>query len=73
MDFAFENHGSVFLVRPLTDAARTHAKEVYADAMTFGGAIAVDASYAVHNAETLLMDGFSVSVDGREIELREDA
>jgi hypothetical protein len=73
MDFAFENHGSVYMVRPLTDAARDHAKEVYADAMRFGGAIAVEASYAPYNAEMLLLDGFRVSLDGQEIELADAA
>ena len=69
IDFAVENHGSIYLVRPLTEAAQEHADEVYAEAMTFGGAVAVEHRYADHNISLLLSDGFRVSLDGDEVEL----
>ena len=71
IDFAMTNQGSVYLIRPMTDAAKTHADEVYADALRFGGAIAVDHNFAASNAENLLNDGFTVSLDGQELALRE--
>lgn len=69
IDFAFTNSGSLYLLRAMTEAARDHAAEVYADALTFGGAVAIEASYAAQNAHQLLQDGFRVTVDGQEVEL----
>ena len=71
IDFAMTNQGSVYLIRPMTDAAKTHADEFYADALRFGGAVAVDQHYAASNAAFLMQDGFTVSLDGQELALRE--
>lgn len=69
MDFEMESNGSIYLIRPLTAAAKDHAAKVYADALTFGGAVAVEHGYAEQNAAMLLADGFTVSLDGRELKL----
>lgn len=69
IDFAMENQGSLYLIRPMTPAAVDHAEEFYADALRFGGAIAVDHNYAKSNAAFLLQDGFTVSLDGQELAL----
>lgn len=71
-DFAMTNEGSLYLLRPMSDSAKTHADEFYSEALRFGGAIAIDHRYAASNAEFLLQDGFSVSLDGEELCLRGD-
>ena len=70
-DFEMENHGSIYLIRPMTPAAVAHADEFYADALRFGGAVAVEHNYAQSNAAFLMQDGFTVSLDGRELTLAE--
>ena len=43
MDFSVENHGSIFLVHPLTDAAREWISEnVAPDSQFWGRALAVE-------------------------------
>lgn len=45
-DFAVENHLTIFLLRPLTDAAKTWVSENIADdAQHFGGGIVVEHRY----------------------------
>jgi hypothetical protein len=58
-DFQFENHGSVVLVRPMTDAARDHAAEI--DAQRLGDAIACEPRYMTGFVHSLMADGFTVS------------
>jgi hypothetical protein len=46
VDYSFENHGSLWLCRPLTDAAREHLEENVSDeAQWFGGALVVEPRY----------------------------
>lgn len=46
MDLSFENHGSLFLVRPLTDAGRKFLDETAPDDAQFLGlAMAVEPRY----------------------------
>lgn len=43
VDYRFENHGSIWLCRPLTDAAREHLEENVSDeAQWWGGARTLD-------------------------------
>ena len=48
MDFTVENHGSIFLLQPLTSAAQTWVDEnIPEDAQYFGTAVAVEHRYIV--------------------------
>ncbi len=74
IDFAFTDHGTVWLIEPLNEVAENHAEEVFgADVLSLGRAIACQPRYVADNAHRLLRDGFRVSLDGEEITLREDA
>ena len=53
-----ENHGSICLVRPATDAAREWLAE-HTDGQWFGDALAVEPRYVVD-----LLDGLSRDLDG---------
>lgn len=45
-DFDVENHGTIFLLRPLTETAREWIEEhIPGDAMTFGDAVVVEHRY----------------------------
>jgi hypothetical protein len=59
--FEVENHGSIFLFRPMTDEAKKHALEVFADAQRFGGAIAIEPRCVDNAIECLEEDGFEVA------------
>lgn len=52
-DVQVENHGSIFLFRPLTDEARTWLVE-HTDGQWFGGALAVEHRYAADLANGIL-------------------
>ena len=59
-DFRFENHFSLFLVQPMTAAAREHLEEnVQAGAMWFNGALVVEPRYVEDLALGLEEAGFS--------------
>jgi hypothetical protein len=58
-DYTFENHGSLFLVRPHNDAAEAWLVE-HTDGQWLGGALAVEHRYAAGLAEGLIDDGFTV-------------
>ncbi len=61
MDFSVENHGSIILLRPLTEAAQDWVDEhIPDDAQTFGNAIAVEPRYIGPIVEVILNDGLSV-------------
>ena len=70
MDFEFHRHGSLYTARAVSEIAKEHAAEVYADATTFGGRYVIESRYVVDNVTDLLNEGLRVSVDGQEIELR---
>jgi hypothetical protein len=60
-DVTVENHGSIFLFRPMNDAARQHLEENVSDgAQWFGGALAVEPRYAGALAQALIEDGMEV-------------
>lgn len=58
--FQIEDHGSIALIRPMDDAAKEHAAEVYADAQWFGGAVVCEPRYVEDNLVLLADDGFEV-------------
>lgn len=58
-DARVENHGSVLLVRPLTDTAREWLK-TNTDGTWFGGALAVEPRYACNLVAGMREQGFSV-------------
>lgn len=61
VDYLVENHGCVFLFRPLNAAARAWlAGSVQADAQWWGGALAVEHRYARDLAANLQHDGFEL-------------
>ena len=60
-DVVVENHGTIVLFRPQTDAAREWIDEhVQDDAQWFGPALAVEARYARDLAAGMLNDGLHV-------------
>ena len=59
-DISVSNYGTIFLFRPLTDAARLHLEQHCAEATWFGGALCCEHRYAGGLAETLQRDGFTV-------------
>lgn len=62
VDLRVENHGSVFLLRPLTDAGRTWIEEhvQYESWQMFGGAISMEPRYAAAIVEGAQNDGLNV-------------
>ena len=63
VDFNFENHGSTWLVRPTSAAARKHlANGVSEEAQWFGGALAVEPRYIESLAQRLQDEGYEVSL-----------
>ena len=70
MDFDIQDHGTIALIHPITDAAKNHAAEVYADAVHMGGAIACEPRMALDNAYALQCDWFTIGIDVRECELQ---
>lgn len=61
LDVSLENHGSIVLLRPLTDAAKLWISEkVSGDALWFGGAVAVEPRFVGPIVEGLENDGLVV-------------
>lgn len=61
MDAFVENHGTVALVRPVSDLARGWIEDnVGDDAQFFGGALAVEPRYVEELVEGMLADGLDV-------------
>jgi hypothetical protein len=60
-DFHVINHGSIFTFRPLNDDAQQWWDDnVDPDALSFGGAYAVEPRYAVPLIEGICDEGFTV-------------
>ena len=59
-DISVSNCGTIFLFRPLTEAARAHLEAHCADAQWFGGALVCEHRYAGSLAEALQSDGFAI-------------
>jgi hypothetical protein len=61
-DLLVANHGSIFLLRPVTTAAREWVGEhIPEDAIWFGGAVAVEHRYIVPIVQGAIADGLVVS------------
>ena len=59
-DFIVENHGSIFLLQPLTSAANSWISEhLPEDRMTFGGAVVVEHRYIWAILEGIQFDGLT--------------
>ena len=57
-DFLVENHGSIFLLQPLTPAAESWIEEFLPkDRMTFGSAVVVEHRFIVDIVEGIRNDG----------------
>lgn len=62
-DFSVETHGSIFLLRPLSDAACDWiAEHIPEDAQFFGDAIVVEHRYIADIVNGAINDGLRVSV-----------
>jgi len=59
VDFRVENHGSIVLLRPLTDSAETWVEDFVAYQQTFGDAIVVEHRYIAAIVEGFEAEGFS--------------
>jgi predicted thioesterase len=60
-DFTVENHGTIYLLRPLTQAAREWVEaNLPDDRQTFGTAVAVEHRYIADIAQGILNDGLTV-------------
>jgi hypothetical protein len=61
IDFTVSGGGSVYLLQPLTEAARDWcAEHIPADAQTWGGAIAVEHRYIGPLVDGIAGDGLTV-------------
>lgn len=61
-DYVFENHGSVWLCRPSSDAALTHLHKHTADALWWSSALVVEPRYVMDLAASLEADGYRTEV-----------
>ena len=60
-DFLCENHGSVFLLRPLNQSAQSWVEEnLQSDAQWFGGGVVVEHRYIWAILEGIQNDGLAV-------------
>lgn len=59
-DFTVENHGTIWLVRPSNDDARTWLNE-HTDGTWFGGALAVEPRYVEALVEGITEHGFTLA------------
>lgn len=63
VDFEIENHGSIVLVRPLTDAAKEFAKRIGdGNTMRFAGALVVEPRFVPPIIEGIEADGLTVGL-----------
>ena len=61
LDVSVEDHGSLWLFRPLTEEAKTWIDDNVEDAaLWFGGALAVEARFVQAMVEGMLADGLEV-------------
>jgi hypothetical protein len=61
LDVAVEDHGSLWLFRPLTEDAKIWIDDNVQDAaLWFGGALAVEARFVQEMVEGMLADGLEV-------------
>lgn len=61
-DFIVSNHGSIFLLRPNTPAAREWCEEhLPDDRQTFGGAVVVEHRYIGDIVDGIRADGLEVA------------
>jgi hypothetical protein len=62
IDFEVQNHGSIFLLCPLTDSAREWVDQhLPEDVLTFGGGICVEPRYIADIVRGFLDDGLTVA------------
>jgi len=60
-DFVVENHGSIFLLQPLTAAANSWVeKHLSEDHMTFGGSVVVEHRFIADIVRGIQDDGLTV-------------
>ena len=61
-DFRCENHGSIFLLYPLSESAKSWIKEnLPSDALWFGRAVAIECRFIWAILEGIQNDGLEVS------------
>ena len=61
-DFIVENHGTIFLLQPLTPAATSWIQEnLPEDHMTFGSAVVVEHRYIADIVRGAIADGLEVA------------
>lgn len=61
-DFLVENHGTIFLLQPLTPAANSWVDEhLPEDHLTFGGAVVVEHRFIADIVRGAIADGLVVS------------
>ena len=61
LDFRCENHGSIFLLYPLSQSARSWVEEnLQSDAQWFGNAVAIERRYIWPILEGVRNDGLAV-------------
>jgi hypothetical protein len=64
-DFVVSGGGSVYLIHPLTDDAKSHLLRVVGEeAQFFGDAVAVEHRYVADFVAALAEDGFAVAGEG---------
>jgi hypothetical protein len=60
-DFKIENHGSIYICRPLNEDALHHLQDnLHEDSQWFGGGLAVEPRYVYNLAQDLTANGWRV-------------
>ena len=70
-DFSVEDHGSIFLVTPHTDAAREWWDEKVHDGQSLGLGFAVEHRYIYDISYAILEDGLTITKDGKTMQVSE--
>lgn len=59
-DFSVENHGSIFLLRPLSEYAEVWVREFLPDVTWFGSAVAIEHRYIDGILDVIAEEGLAV-------------
>ena len=70
-DFSVEDHGSIFLITPHTDAAREWWDEKVGDCLSLGLGYAVEHRFIQDISQGILEDGLTITKDGKTMQVSE--
>lgn len=70
-DFSVEDHGSIFLVTPHTDAAKEWWETSVDDGQSFGPGYAVEHRFIQNISHAILDAGMTITKDGKTMQVSE--